>query len=1054
MLTFLFYIVIGINIYSYHLLFLDSTFDTIMAAGATCKSMLHDALPLLRKICIDKSSQMNLEVASRFRDIREIHINSLLTVEILEEGTDDEFKDISVDFESRNSIVPFLSRFNSSLERVHFGMKNEDGKGVEGVSPVECHFFEGDDAYPYEGDRDRLKSCLDLMSAAYKCGSIPQNLYVSGLCCPDATNRNGFRGSNCQICTRACKRFPLASVAEFECRGSSTNNAQSLRMFGLDVCLERAQVESIIESRPGGKDLLCSEKRLFHLLGRGRRYVVTGEEEGKKSLHAVKYKEEELDEIKRVIEYASLDVKKLPSTTISNAIMRSFATDDNVSTPLKEQCYISETSLDHLRDKLGLPINKKDFERPLADLLEHTEKILWVLNQCDAEVNDDGTEEEIEFYEDLQLDFLRLIRRFLEVENNPPIELVASDGAVCLNNWLARATKDDYQLEAAHSLMNILVKGTDENRKMVVDAGTITSFSRLLESSKDCIVEVALLSLVEIATKGSIDDIKTNAIEKLVKLLDSKNDDWVENSLRVLVASKDHIKDNMNASLLPHLVRIMKVKATVSTDMIANSSILLRQVLEGDNPPVRSLIDDFEAVPLILEIMEQTEKKDDTVRTNLTHAIIVIGRARALDGIISTQIFEETSFIPVLVSLVESQDSDISEGAISAVGNVANMVFSPSNATSMTRAGLPFSSVSCRDLLIKAGIMKPLLRVLGSSSSTRPALSPSAMNQRLKQSAMNIMMETNRMKQQQQAQQAAGAKQQQMSGGVRSTDSKSSSSSSDTASSNSSSGTDNVGEEDRKTASSASILNVASWTFKCCCRGEPFDTTTLKACLEILPSLFVKEEQVVVDNSCWALFHMLDGLKSDELNQVIDDGFLEPLLQLLPFAQHNTQLPLLKALHLISSAGDTCVQSITNLNGVSCISKVLYSPLAANQELGLNIIANILAIDQDQILDDAISPLFQIIRSTKDKKLVNKIIYQMANGGNSTQIRKLVDHGCIEHLCDMLTADCNNDAKSAICALNDVSSIRHFFLGSFYSYVKISFSHRISYYRYSKLVRS
>ena len=84
MLTFLFYIVIGINIYSYHLLFLDSTFDTIMAAGATCKSMLHDALPLLRKICIDKSSQMNLAVASRFRDIREIHISCLFELEIVD----------------------------------------------------------------------------------------------------------------------------------------------------------------------------------------------------------------------------------------------------------------------------------------------------------------------------------------------------------------------------------------------------------------------------------------------------------------------------------------------------------------------------------------------------------------------------------------------------------------------------------------------------------------------------------------------------------------------------------------------------------------------------------------------------------------------------------------------------------------------------------------------------------------------------------------------------------------------------------------------------------
>ena len=884
--------------------------------------MLHDALPLLRKICIDKSSQMNLAVASRFRDIREIRISCLFQLEVMDEGTEDEFKNITVDLESKNSVVPFLSRFDS-LELVHFGMKNEDdGKLVEGVSPVDCYFYEGDDAYPYEGDRDRLKSCLDLMSAAYKCGSIPQNLQISGLCCPDATNRNGFRRSDCEICTRACQRFPLTSVAEFECRGSSMNNAQSFRMFGLDVCLEQAQVENIIESR-GGKDLLRSEKRLLHLLGRGRRYVVTGEEEGKKALHIVKYKEEELDEIKRAIEYASLDVKKLHSTTITNAIMRSFALDGNRLMPLEEQCYISETSLDHLIDKLCLPISKKDFERPLADLMKHTEKIVCVLNQCDAEVNDEGTEEETEFYEDLRLDFLKLIRRFLEVENNPPIELVASNGATCLINCLVGATEDSiYQLEAAHSLMNILVKGTDGNKKMVVDAGTIASFSRLLESSKDCIVEVSLLSLFEVATNGTIDDITTNAIQRLVEILDSKDkNDWVEKSLRVLVASKDHIKDNMNASLLPPLVKIMKMKAAVNTDMIVNSSILLRQVLEGDNPPVRLLINDFEAVPLILEIMEQTEK-DDTVRMNLAHVIIVIGRA--LDSNMCTHIFEKTSFISVLVSLVESKDSDISEGAISAVGSVANKVFSPSNAWSMNRAGLPFSSVSCRDLVIKAGIMKPLIRVLG-SSSTRPALSPSAMNQRSQQS-----------------QQAAGAQQQQVSGGVRSTDSKSSSSSSDTASSNS---------------SSASILNVASWTFKCCCRGEPFDSNTLKSCLEILPSLFVKEDQVVVDNSCWALFHILDGLKRDELIQVIDNGFLEPLLQLLPFAPHNTQLPLLKALHLMSTAGDTCVKSIINLNGISCISKALYSPLAANQELGLNIIAKILAIDQDQILDDdAMSP--------------------------------------------------------------------------------------------------
>ena len=72
--------------------------------------MLHDVIPRLSKLHIDKSSEMNLNVTARFRDIREIHINSLV---------------ISAGLKTKIRLVPFLSRFDK-VERVFFG-----GKGIQ-----------------------------------------------------------------------------------------------------------------------------------------------------------------------------------------------------------------------------------------------------------------------------------------------------------------------------------------------------------------------------------------------------------------------------------------------------------------------------------------------------------------------------------------------------------------------------------------------------------------------------------------------------------------------------------------------------------------------------------------------------------------------------------------------------------------------------------------------------------------------------------------------------------------------------------------------------------
>src|SRR5210317_895413 len=90
-------------------------FDNILSCCAVSRSMLHETMPLLTKIQINKAAQMNLAVASRFRDVTDIHINSLLLRRVEDEGTMDEFSEITFDFESRIRVLPFLFCFVKTL---------------------------------------------------------------------------------------------------------------------------------------------------------------------------------------------------------------------------------------------------------------------------------------------------------------------------------------------------------------------------------------------------------------------------------------------------------------------------------------------------------------------------------------------------------------------------------------------------------------------------------------------------------------------------------------------------------------------------------------------------------------------------------------------------------------------------------------------------------------------------------------------------------------------------------------------------------------------------
>jgi len=279
-------------------------FETILSCAATSRMILRNAIPLLKTLHIDKPLQMNLAIAYRFRDVTEININCILKVEIVQQPGEPDCHDVDVDNESRWRVVPFISKFYK-LERVIFRRRGEDGEAVKRFAIAEGHFWEEGEGYPDEATKDKMLAFLDSISGAFRCGALPKKLKVMGLCCPKVKEAaESEHPSSCETCLRACKSFPLESVLHFESRQSSTIHAYSGRLHELDVCLNKSEIESVIESRPGGHELLRSDERLLRLLGSGRHYELPADDGD--TLHLVSYSDDQLVEIQRVIEYAEL----------------------------------------------------------------------------------------------------------------------------------------------------------------------------------------------------------------------------------------------------------------------------------------------------------------------------------------------------------------------------------------------------------------------------------------------------------------------------------------------------------------------------------------------------------------------------------------------------------------------------------------------------------------------------------------------------------------------------------------------------------------------------
>ena len=127
-------------------------YDSVLSCAATSRLFLHDAMPLVKYLHIEKTSQLNPITSRRCRDVHDVNIYSLIR--------DTNFIFL-VDAHVASSAVVFLTQFEK-LERVFFGGRNIDTGEMIGFHQ---------DIYPglwWPDSRDSIDTLIAQVSGAFR----------------------------------------------------------------------------------------------------------------------------------------------------------------------------------------------------------------------------------------------------------------------------------------------------------------------------------------------------------------------------------------------------------------------------------------------------------------------------------------------------------------------------------------------------------------------------------------------------------------------------------------------------------------------------------------------------------------------------------------------------------------------------------------------------------------------------------------------------------------------------------------------------------------------
>eukprot|EP01090_Pellita_catalonica_P022076 TRINITY_DN8449_c0_g1_i2.p1 TRINITY_DN8449_c0_g1~~TRINITY_DN8449_c0_g1_i2.p1 ORF type:complete len:502 (-),score=79.41 TRINITY_DN8449_c0_g1_i2:18-1469(-) len=309
-----------------------------------------------------------------------------------------------------------------------------------------------------------------------------------------------------------------------------------------------------------------------------------------------------------------------------------------------------------------------------------------------------------------QLKATAKFRKMLSIETDPPIKQVIAAGVVPIFiRFLERADVPQLQFESAWALTNI-ASGSSKQTALVVDAGAVAHFVKLLQSPNDDVREQAIWALGNIAgdstntrdlvlNHGALAPLLTNiahstrptmlrnavwtlsnlcrgkpqpplghiqaALPTLAKLLHSKDDEVVTDALWALSYVSDGENDRIQAVLDAGIARrLMELLMQPSLQIKTPALRTVGNIVTGTDKQTAVLMELY-CLPYLLTLLNSPKK---AIKKEACWAMsnITAGCKTQIEMVINANIF------PVIISLLANSEFDVKREAAWCLSNATS----------------------------------------------------------------------------------------------------------------------------------------------------------------------------------------------------------------------------------------------------------------------------------------------------------------------------------------------------------------------------------------------
>jgi len=225
-----------------------------------------------------------------------------------------------------------------------------------------------------------------------------------------------------------------------------------------------------------------------------------------------------------------------------------------------------------------------------------------------------------------------------------------------------------------------------------------------------------------------------------------------------------------------------------------------------------------------------------------------------------------------------------------------------------------------------------------------------------------------------------------------------------------------------------SLRRNAVWAISNLCRGKPAPPfSVVKIAIPYLAELIKSNDSQVVTDACWALSYLSDG-DNTKIQAVINAGVCEKVVFNLMHQSQTVQTPSLRIIGNIVTGDDDQTQHVIDLHVLPRLKYMLDNvniKKAIKKEVCWTI-SNITAGTVDQIQKVIDEDLFRFVLDQLNsgeydtRKEAAWAIANATSSGSDVQVKYLVESGCIESMCELLTSP---DSKIVLVCLEGLENI-------------------------------